>query len=78
MALVRDDIELVLYVSGVTFLIPVSIFCKFVFIQLTKRKFNFTNGDFLDIAIFGLVAWLWFVVEGYESSDVKVPIFGPE
>ena len=78
MGVVRDDLELVLYVSGVTFLMPVSMFCKFVFIQLTKRKFNFTNGDFLDIAIFGLVAWFWFVIEGYESSDLKEPLFSPE
>jgi len=78
MVLVRDDLDLVLYVSGVTFLIPVSIFCKFVFIHLKKRKFNFTNGDFLDIAIFGLVAWFWYVVEDYESSDLKIPLFSPE
>jgi len=78
MSLVRDDLDLVLYVLGVTFLIPVSIFCKFVFIKLTRRKFIFTSGDFLDIAIFALVTCLWVVVKHYETSDLKEPLFSPE
>ena len=31
MGLVRDELNLILYISAVTFLFPVSLFCKYVF-----------------------------------------------
>ena len=75
---VRDDLDLVLYISAVTFLFPVSIFCKFVFTQLTRRRFDFTITDYLDVIISVLVAWLWGVIYGYETSDLIVPLFSSE
>ena len=75
---VRDDLDLVLYISAVTFLLPVCIFCKFVFTQLTKRKYHFTVTDYLDIVITTLVVWLWVVIERYESSDLIVPLFNSD
>ena len=78
MVVEHDELDLVLYISAATFLLPVSIFCKFVFLKLTKRKFNFTSGDILDITIFALATCLWVVVKHYETTDLKEPLFSPE
>jgi len=45
MGLVRDELNLILYISAVTFLFPVSLFCKYVFAKLTSRKFILTITD---------------------------------
>jgi len=74
----HDDLDLVLYILGVTFLLPACIFCKFVFLQLTRRKFNFTSGDILDIAIFALVTCLWVIVKHYKTNDLQEQLFSPE
>ena len=78
MSHVRDDLNLVLYVSAVTFLFPVNMFCKFVFTKLTNRIFYLTLTDYLDFVVFVLVAWLWYIVESYETTDLKAPLFSPE
>ena len=35
MVVEHDELDLVLYISAATFLLPVSIFCKFVFLKLS-------------------------------------------
>ena len=78
MVAVGNDLDLVLYVSAVTFLLPVNIFCKYVFTNLTSRNFTWTITDSLDFIIFVLVTWFWVIVEGYETTDLKEPFFSPE
>ena len=78
MVAVGNDLDLVFYVSAVTFLLPVNIFCKYVFTNLTSRNFTWTITDSLDFIIFVLVTWFWVIVEGYETTDLKEQFFSPE
>jgi len=78
MSTVRDELDLVLYVSAVAFLFPVSLFCKFVFTKLTNRNFYLTLSDYLDFVIFALVVWFWYIVESYETTELKALLFSPE
>jgi hypothetical protein len=74
----RGELDSVLYVSAVTFLFPVSVFCKFVFTKLTNRNFYLTLTEFLDLSVFVLAAWFWYMVESYGTTDLKVNLFSPE
>ena len=74
----REEFDLILYLSALIFLLPVSIFGKVVFAGLTKRRFTLTLSDVIDLTLTVLVLSLWVVVEEYQSSDLNEPLFGPE
>ena len=78
MTKVRSELDLVLYVSALTFLFPVSLFCKFVFTKLTNTNFYLTLSEYLDTIVFVLVVWFWYIVYSYESTDLTIPLFNPE
>ena len=74
----RDDLSLILYISAITFLIPVGIFCKLIFAKLTKRKFYLSMTDYFDLTIFVLVLFLWGMIDQYETNELTVQIFSPK
>ena len=75
--LVRIELDIVLYLSLLVFLLPVSIFCKYVYSKLTNSNFIITVSNYMDVTIVLLNSWMWIMVFKY-NSDIKRELFNPE
>ena len=75
--LVRVELNIILYLSLLVFLMPVSLFCKFMYAKLTNSNFQFTVSNYLDILCVMLTTWMWVMVFEYDS-DIKRELFNPE
>ena len=73
-----EEINFVLAISLITFLMPVGIFNKWVFSKINNTHFSFTSSEILDFTIVGIVTFIWIVVADYETSDLKYPLFNKE
>ena len=73
-----EEIELVLYLSLVLYLLPIAIFNKYVFARITGTHFTFTSAQGLDFISVGIVTMIWVVSTDYNESDLKYPLFNDE
>ena len=74
--MVRIELNIILYLSLLVFLMPVSLFCKFMYAKLTNSNFQFTVSNYLDILCVMLSGWMWVMVFEYDS-DIKRELFNP-
>ena len=65
--LAYGELDLFLKLASTAFLMPISIFCKFVFSKIVDKTFNITVSNVLDATITGLVVAIWIVTLGYRS-----------
>ena len=73
-----EEINVVLFLSLFLYLLPISIFNKYVFSRLNDTSFTFTSAQGLDLIVVGIVTVIWVVVADYETSDLKRPLFNEE
>ena len=65
------ELNFCLYLSCMTFLMPLNLINKMVFSNLTNTKFKFTISEYLDFLIVTLVMATWIVVAKFKDWGVK-------
>ena len=73
-----EELNFVLGLSLLTYLMPIGILNKWVFSRINHTYYKFTLAELLDFTIVGIVTMLWVVVVDFETSDLKYPLFNKE
>ena len=72
------ELDIVLYMSLFTLLMPVSILCKYIFSRITDKTFVVTVSNICDCITSILVVFIWSMTIYYRGKDPEEILFSPE
>ena len=70
------DIELLMEIAVIMFLMPIQILNKFVYSRLLKRSFHLSSADLIDLVEFVLVIVWYEAFALFRQNELPFPLFG--